>query len=201
MARTLLAPALVLLAVTAVGCDDGAALPAAAPATSPTSTTVSASNQAATFDSSINDVLTLLNGQIPILEPGSTALPTTAVTNGVFGGRVKPDAEIYLLSQGNLLDATRAVTVRIAGSGGSINTPARLLSAVGASVTKLSADSVQAFSESVLPELPTIAQTRTTITVGTFYTLTIIVSNSSSLTFIYTPVGTEPPIEAGTLGQ
>ncbi|GLZ38140.1 hypothetical protein Acsp05_17640 [Actinokineospora sp. NBRC 105648] len=161
---------------------------------------ISASNQVATFDSSVNDVLTLLNGQIPILEPGSSTLPTIALRKGVFGGQVKSDAEIYLLSRESLLDDTRAVAVRITGSAGSVNTPTRLLSVVGASVNKLSADSVQAFSESVLPKLSTIAQTRTTITVGTFYTLTIIVSNSSSLTFIYTPVGTEPPVEAETLG-
>ena len=73
-----------------------------------------------------------------------------------------------------------------------MSTPARLLSGIGASLFAMSADAVAAFGEDVLPKLSVLDQTRTTITVGSFYDLTIVVVDSNTLTFVFTPVGVPP---------
>jgi hypothetical protein len=63
---------------------------------------------------------------------------------------------------------------------------------IGASLYALSTDAITAFGEDVLPRLSALDQSRTTITVGSFYDLTIVVVNSSKLTYIFTPVGVAP---------
>jgi hypothetical protein len=85
-----------------------------------------------------------------------------------------------------------AIVVRTTGTAGSVPTPARLLSGIGASLYALSADAITAFGQDVLPRLSSLNQSRTTITVSSFYDLTIVVVDSSKLTYIFTPVGVAP---------
>ncbi|MEV0679852.1 hypothetical protein AB0I60_25325 [Actinosynnema sp. NPDC050436] len=148
----------------------------------------------------MNDVIAQINLQLPILAAGSSPLPAAIMKQGVFGGKVSPDTRIYLLPESSAFSKTRAVTAHVNGSGGTIQTPARLLSGIGASLNTLSSEAVEAFHKDVLPQLSTLTKTRTTITVGSFYDLTILVRSSTSLVFIYTPVGVTPPSEAETLG-
>jgi hypothetical protein len=129
-----------------------------------------------------------------------TKLPTTVVKDGVFGGSVTKTAEIYLRSSGNAFNPVRAVVVRVSGTAGSVQTPARLLSGVGSSLYALSADAVSAFRTDALPRLSAIAQTRTTITVGRFYDLTVVVLDQANLAFVFTPIGVSPPPGAETMG-
>ncbi|WP_158846232.1 hypothetical protein [Saccharothrix deserti] len=145
-------------------------------------------------------MITQINLQLPILTDDSSPLPTTIVKEGVFGGRATSNTKIYLLPESSAFSKTRAVTAHVTGSGGSVQTPARLLSGIGASLNTLSSDAVEAFQKDALPRLSMLTQSRTTITVGSFYDLTILVRSSTSLTFIYTPIGTTPPSEAETLG-
>ncbi|MFC6091121.1 hypothetical protein [Saccharothrix lopnurensis] len=141
-----------------------------------------------------------INLQLPILADESSPLPTTVVKQGIFGGKVTPVTEIYLLPESSAFSKTRAVTVYVKGRNGTVQTPARLLSGIGASLNTLSSEAVEAFHKDALPQLSMLTKVRTTITVGSFYDLTILVRSSTSLTFIYTPVGATPPSEAETLG-
>ncbi|MFE2752691.1 hypothetical protein ACFXGA_11895 [Actinosynnema sp. NPDC059335] len=141
-----------------------------------------------------------INLQLPLLATGSSPLPTTIAKPGVFGGKVTPVTEIYLLPESSAFSKTRAVTAHVTGNNGTVQTPARLLSGIGASLNTLSSEALEAFQRDALPQLSMLTKTRTTITVGSFYDLTILVRGSTSLTFIYTPVGTTPPSEAETLG-
>lgn len=117
---------------------------------------------------SVNDVITQINVQLPILieEGSSTPLPAEIKLDGTFGG---PTA-------------------------GSLFTPARLLSGIGAALYSLSSDAVAAFGDDVLPQLATLDEMRTTITIGHFYDLTIVVVDSSELTYTFTPIGVAPPV-------
>jgi hypothetical protein len=165
---------------------------ATAPATtSAMTTTKSSPGTDAAFTVSVHDVITQINLQLPmIVETGpATKLPATVVKDGVFGGPVTKTAEIYLTSSGNAFNPVRAVVVRVSGTAGSVQTPARLLSGVGSSLHALSADAVSAFRTDVLPRLSAITQTRTTITVGKFYDLTVVVLDQANLAFIFTPIG------------
>jgi hypothetical protein len=154
------------------------------------------------FAASVHDVITQLNLQLPILVDAevSTKLPVAVLHDGVFGGPVTRSAEIYLQSSANAFSPLRAVTVRVTGASGSVQTPARLLSGVGVSLYALSAEVADAFRKDALPRLSTITQTRTTITVGTFYDLTVVVLSQSELAFIFTPIGVSPPPGVENLG-
>lgn len=146
------------------------------------------------FAASVNDVIAQVNLQLPLLvtdEP-SIPLPVTISEDGTFGGPVTSDTEIRLVPEGNAFEPVAAIVVRTTGTTGSVETPARLLSGIGASLYTLSTDAITAFSRDVLPRLSALNQSRTTITVGSFYDLTIVVVNSSKLTYIFTPVGVAP---------
>lgn len=149
------------------------------------------------FAGSVNDFITQLNVQLPLLVEDETPapLPTAISADGTFGGQVTSDTEVRILPEGNAFEPVSAVVVRAKGTAGSVSTPARLLSGVGASLYAMSVDAVNAFGEDVLPQLSVLDQARTTITVGTFYDLTIVVVDTSSLTFIFTPVGVAPPAD------
>ncbi|PRY43907.1 hypothetical protein [Umezawaea tangerina] len=153
------------------------------------------------FDASANDVLTALNVQLPILHDGAQPLPTSVQPGGVFGGRVSPDVEIYVLPQTSALSKVRAVTVHVTGSGGAFQTPARLLSGVGTSLYGLSADVADGFRTDALPKLSSITRTRTTLTVKNFYELTVVVRDSSSLAFVFTPIGVTSQAAYESLGK
>ncbi|WP_143261557.1 hypothetical protein [Allokutzneria sp. NRRL B-24872] len=149
----------------------------------------------------MNDVLAQINLQLPLIAEGATKLPTSVVRDGVFGGAVTRSAEIYLLSSaGHAFSPLRAATVRVSGSGGTVQTPARLLSGIGVSLFALDVDAVDAFRRDALPRLSLIAETRTKITVGSYYDLTVTVLSPSSLAFVFTPVGVVPPPGAESLG-
>jgi len=133
-------------------------------------------------------------GPLPFLveDESPTELPVAIAPDGTFGGPVTSDTEIQILPQGNAFEPVSAIVVRTKGTAGSVSTPARLLSGIGASLFAMSADAVAAFGEDVLPKLSVLDQTRTTITVGSFYDLTIVVVDSNTLTFVFTPVGVPP---------
>ena len=71
---------------------------------------------------------------------------------------------------------------------------------LGVSLYALSPDVADAFRQYALPRLTSISQNRTTITVGTYYDLTIVIVDQSTLVFLYTPVGVSPPVGAENLG-
>ncbi|MET0134814.1 MAG: hypothetical protein ABW215_14625 [Kibdelosporangium sp.] len=150
----------------------------------------------------MNDAIAQINVQLPlmVLDEPATPLPDTS-SSGVFGGRVTADAAVYLMDSGNAFTPVQAVTVHATGPSGSVSTPARLLSGVGAALHVLSSDAVTAFRTEALPRLSALSQTRTTIRVGTFYDLTVVVVDSSNLTFVFTPVGVNPPPGAESLGK
>jgi hypothetical protein len=156
----------------------------------------------ASFTASVNDVISQINLQLPLLvtEGAATKLPTTVVRDGVFGGPVTRSVDIYLLSSANAFSPVRAVTVRVSGAAGSVQTPARLLGGVGVSLYSLSSEALDAFRKDALPRLSAITQTRTTITVGTFYDLTVVVLDQSKLGFVFTPIGVRPPSGVETIG-
>ncbi len=115
--------------------------------------------------------------------------------DGTFGGPVTTDTEIRLIPEGNAFEAVSAIVVRTTGAPGSVSTPTRLLSGIGASLHALSTDAVTAFGRDALPRLAVLNQSRTTITVGSFYDLTIVVVDTGRLTYILTPVGVSPAAE------
>lgn len=175
--------------------------PAASSAATATATTATTTAAPAGFSASVLDTITALNMQLPVLHDGATPLPTTVRPGGVFGGKTTPDIAIYLLPQNSAFSKVQVVTVHVAGSGGAFQTPARLLSGVGASLYELSAEAVEAFHRDALPKLSTITQVRTKVTVGRFYDLTVVLQGSSSLAFVFTPVGVEPSVDHETLGR
>ncbi|MFD9703796.1 hypothetical protein [Lentzea sp. NPDC059081] len=59
------------------------------------------------------------------------SLPTAVRPGGVFGGEVAAGIELYIRPQSNALTKVQAGTVHVTGSGGSFQTPARLLGGVG----------------------------------------------------------------------
>jgi hypothetical protein len=122
----------------------------------------------------------------------SIPLPGTISPDGTFGGQATSDTQIRVVPEGNAFEPVSAIVVRASGTPGTVSTPARLLSGIGASLHRLSPDAVAAFGQYVLPRLSALHQTRTTITVGTFYDLTIVVVDSSELTYIFTPIGVAP---------
>ncbi|ANZ35278.1 hypothetical protein BBK82_03485 [Lentzea guizhouensis] len=195
--------ACVLLGVTACGAQGQQATPTSSSAvtttttTAPTTTTTAAT---ATFNASANDVLTALNLQLPMLQDGAEPLPD-GMRNGVFGGRTTPTIEVYVLPESNKLSKVRAVTVHVTGSGGSFQTPARLLGGVGTSLHQLESDTLEAFRRDALPKLSAITQTRTTIPVRPYYDLTVVSRDSSSLAFVFTPVGVPPLSSYDSLGK
>lgn len=146
------------------------------------------------FTVSVHDVITQINLQLPLLVTNETPtpLPPTISTDGTFGGPVTSNTEIRLVPDGNAFEPVSAIVVRTTGTAGSVPTPARLLSGIGASLYALSADAITAFGQDVLPRLSSLNQSRTTITVSSFYDLTIVVVDSSKLTYIFTPVGVAP---------
>lgn len=145
------------------------------------------------FTISVNDVIAQINLQLPLLEDEpSVPLPRTISADGTFGGPVTSDTTIRIVPEGNAFEPVTAVVVRTTGTAGSVQTPARLLSGIGASLHSLSPDAVAAFGRDVLPRLSALSQSRTTITVGSFYDLTIVVVDTSKLTYIFTPVGVAP---------
>jgi hypothetical protein len=195
-----------LLAVALVaGCGGGTTRTVAEPTTSsvvvPSPTTTS-SKPAVPFTASVHDVITQLNLQLPILMTGEspTNLPVVVREPGVFGGPVKPGVEIYLRSSGNAFSPVLATVVRVTGANGTVQTPARLLSGVGVSHHALSPDAIDAFRVDALPHLSAVSGTRKTLTVGTYYDLTIMVLEKSSIAFIFTPVGVSPPPGVENLG-
>ena len=178
--------------------DVGTPVPVDRPTpSSPQTTTTTATTTPANkpFATSVHDVITQINLQLPMLvEDGSpTPLPATIGPDGTFGGPVTPTTEIRLIPQGNAFEPVTAVIVRTRASEGTLLTPARLLSGIGAALHSLSSDAVAAFGDDALPRLSTLDQTRTTITVGTFYDLTIEVVNPTELSYSFTPIGAGPP--------
>jgi hypothetical protein len=187
---------------TSVGTSDAISPISATTTTSAMTTSKSSPGTGAAFTASVHDVITQINLQLPMTAGAEavTKLPTTVVRDGVFGGPVTKTAEMYLTSSGNAFNPVRAVVVRVHGTAGSVQTPARLLSSVGSSLYALSADAVSAFGKDALPHLSAIATPRTTITVGRFYDLTVIVLDQTNLAFVFTPVGVSPSPGAETLG-
>ena len=189
-----------LIAALCAGCASAAQNPSAAPVSATSLAPTTPKPATVPFDRSVNDVIDALNLQLPLMEPDGTRLPTNAVSTGVFGGRVAPNAAVYLQATDTLFSKVRAVTVRVTGASGKIATPAKLLSGVGSSVCGVSADAVAAFSTDVLPHLSSIDQTRTVIAVGAFYTVTVVVVDASTLAFTYTPIDVDAPTGSELLG-
>lgn len=178
--------------------NDVVGSPAASRSTSTTSststTTTTTEPRSEPFAGSVNDFVTMFNIQLPLLIEDETPkpIPLEISADGTFGSQVTADTEIRIITDGSAFEPVSAVVVRTQGTGGSVSTPARLLSGVGATLHTMSADAVTAFGEDVLPQLSAIDQTRTTITVGSFYDLTIVVVDSNRLTYIFTPIGVAP---------
>jgi len=189
-----------LIAALCAGCASAAQNPSAAPVSATSLAPTTPKPATVPFDRSVNDVIDALNLQLPLMEPDGTRLPTNAVSTGVFGGRVTPNAAVYLQATDTLFSKVRAVTVRVTGASGKIATPAKLLSGVGSSVCGVSADAVAAFSTDVLPHLSSIDQTRTVIAVGAFYTVTVVVVDASTLAFTYTPIDVDALTGSELLG-
>ncbi|GAB3435618.1 hypothetical protein [Actinophytocola sediminis] len=145
----------------------------------------------------MNDIITQINLQLPLLieDEVPTQIPVAISADGTFGTQVTPGTEIRLIPEGTAFEPVSAIVVRTYGPTGAVPTPARLLSGIGASLHNLSADAVTAFAEDVLPQLSVLDQPRTTVTVGSFYDLTIVVIDPSRLTYIFTPVGVAPPAD------
>lgn len=192
----------ILVTFTGAACAESrplateASVPPATTTTTEPSTTVATTTSApAAFTASVHDVIAQVNLQLPLLieEKQSTPLPTGIGPDGSFGGQVTASTHIRLLPSGNAFEPVLAVVTRVVGSAGSMQTPARLLSGIGASLHSLSADAVSAFGRDALPRLATLTETRTTITVGTFYDLTITVMSPAELVFVMTPVGVRAP--------
>jgi hypothetical protein len=174
--------------------------------TSPTSSSATSAHStttitAPTFEVSANDFITALNPQLPLVVDGSAPLGTDTRGDSVFGGQITSDKGVFILTDQTLFDHVEAVTVRVKGAGGAFTTPAQLLAAVGASLWRLSADALDAFRSDALPRLGTLTQTRTTMTVGTFYVLTAAVVDSSTLDYVFSPIGSAPPAGAERLGS
>jgi hypothetical protein len=185
-----------LVVLLGSGCGDniaGSPRPAEPTITTRSSTTTTEA-PSEPFAASVNDVITQINLQLPLLVTDETAtpLPVAISADGTFGGPVTSDTEIRLVPEGNAFEPVTAVVVRTTGTAGSVTTPARLLSGIGAALFTLSTDAIDAFGQDVLPRLSSLNQSRTTITVGSFYDLTIVVVDSSKLTYIFTPVGVAP---------
>lgn len=149
------------------------------------------------FAGSVNDFIAQINLQLPLLveDESPTSLPVAISADGTFGGQVTSDTEIRVIPEGNAFEPVSAIVVRAKGTAGSVPAPARLLSGIGASLYAMSVDAVTAFGEDALPQLSVLDQTRTTITVGSFYDLTIVVVDPNKLAFIFTPVGVAPPAD------
>lgn len=162
--------------------------------TESTTTTKTSEISEESFKGSVNDFITQINLQLPLLieDEVPTPIPLAISDDGTFGGPVSSDTEVRIVPEGSAFDPVAAVIVRTEGTAGAVPTPARLLSGIGASLYTLSADAVAAFGEDVLPQLSSLNQTRTTITVGSFYDLTIVVVDSSRLAYIFTPIGVAP---------
>ena len=160
-------------------------------------TTTTTDTPSEPFAGSVNDLIAQINLQLPLLaeDESPASIPLAISADGTFGGQVTSDTEICIVPEGNAFEPVSAVVVRTEGTGGSVPTPARLLSGIGASLYAMSVDAVTAFSDDVLPRLSVLEQTRTTITVGSFYDLTIVVVDPNRLSFIYTPVGVAPPAD------
>jgi hypothetical protein len=139
---------------------------------SPTTTITTSTSSGKPFMMSVHDVITQINLQLPLLVTNetSTPLPVTISADGTFGGPVTSDTEIRLVPQGNAFEPVSAIVVRTTGAAGSVPTPARLLSGIGASLYALSTDAVTAFGQDVMPRLSALDQSRTTITAGSFFT-------------------------------
>lgn len=191
----------ILIVVLGSGCGSNiAGSPAAQKPSSTTATptaTTTTEPPSEPFAGSVNDFIEQINLQLPLLveDESPTSLPVAISADGTFGGQVTSNTEIRVIPEGNAFEPVSAVVVRTKGTAGSMSTPARLLSGIGASLYAMSADAVTAFGEDVLPQLSVLDQTRTTITVGSFYDLTIVVVDSNKLTFIFTPVGVAPPAD------
>lgn len=157
-------------------------------------TTAAAERSGKPFAGSVNDFIAQLNLQLPLLleDEVPTPIPLAISGDGTFGGPVSSDTEVRVVPKGNAFEPVAAIVVRTNGPAGAVSTPARLLSGIGASLYTMSVEAVTAFSQDVLPRLSSLNQTRTTITVGSFYDLTIVVVDPSRLTYIFTPVGVAP---------
>jgi hypothetical protein len=187
-----------LVLILGSGCASntaGSPTPPKPSSTTPTTTTTDPLSEP--FAGSVNDLIAQINIQLPLLaeNESATPLPMVISADGTFGGQVTSDTEIRIVPAGNAFDPVLAVVVRTEGTGGSVQTPARLLSGIGGSLYALSIDAVTAFNDDVLPRLSVLDQTRTTITVGSFYDLTIIVVDPNRLSYIFTPVGVAPPAD------
>ena len=192
--RVVLATLVVLLGSACGDKNAGSSRPQEPTTATESSTTTTPKPSGKPFTVSVRDVIAQINLQLPLLVTNetSTPLPGTISADGTFGGPVTSDTEIRLVPEGNAFEPVSAIVVRTMGTAGSVQTPARLLSGIGASLYALSTDAVTAFGQDVLPRLSALDQSRTTITVGSFYDLTIVVVNSSKLTYIFTPVGVAP---------
>jgi transcriptional regulator with XRE-family HTH domain len=200
MRPTFVFATLIVVALCA-GCASTMEHPSAAPVSTTSLTPTTPNPATAPFDRSANDVIEALNLQLPLIDLDGARLPTAAVSTGVFGGRLTSNAEVYLQAADTLFSKVRAVTVRVTGTGGTVATPAKLLSGVGSSVCGVSADAVAAFTTDVLPHLSSIDRPRTVLSVGAFYTLTVVVLDSSTLAFIFTPAGVDAPAGSELLGS
>jgi hypothetical protein len=163
------------------------------PATTTTTTTTTTEISGKPFVGSVNDFITQLNIQLPILVTEvPKPIPLVISADGTFGGPVTSDTEVRIVPEGNAFEPVSAIVVRTKGPAGAVSTPARLLSGIGASLYTMSAEAVSAFGHDALPKLSSLNQERTTITVGSFYDLTIVVIDSSHLSYIFTPIGVTP---------
>ncbi|WP_133907508.1 hypothetical protein [Actinophytocola oryzae] len=165
-----------------------------ASATESTTTTTTTEKPGNPFTGSVNDFITQLNVQLPLLieNEAPTPIPLAISGDGTFGGPVSSNTEVRIVPEGNAFEPVSAIVVRTTGPAGVVPTPARLLSGIGASLYTMSVEAVSAFSRDVLPRLSSLSQKRTTISVGSFYDLTIVVVNSSRLSYIFTPIGVTP---------
>jgi hypothetical protein len=164
------------------------------PATTTTTTTTTTETSGKPFIGSVNDFITQLNIQLPILveDQAPTPIPLVVSGDGTFGGPVTSNTEVRIVPEGNAFEPVSAIVVRTNGRAGAVSTPARLLSGIGASLFTMSAEAVSAFVQDALPKLSSLNQERTIITVGSFYDLTIVVIDSSRLVYIFTPIGVIP---------
>ncbi|MCK2240625.1 MULTISPECIES: hypothetical protein [unclassified Crossiella] len=199
MSRRLVLPILLLPILTACG----AGAPGPQSTTAAASTAAAVTSAAATpFTASVHDVISQINLQLPLLvtDQGGVKLPTAVRPSGAFGGQIAPGTEVYLSTKGNAFSPVQAVTVRVTGSGGAVQTPTRLLSGIGVSLHALASEAIEAFRRDALPHLSAISTPRSTITVGKYYDLTVVVIDPSKLAFVYTPIGISPEPEAHLIG-
>ena len=151
----------------------------------PTTTTV----EAVRLDVTAVQYLGLFNSQLPLVAPEGIDLRLDDIAQGVFGGPVYLGTTVLVFADTPASSVTAiAVVVDLNIASG---TPAKLISASAIGLTQEPAAVVEAFLETVVPELSVVSQGRKVYPLGE---LDLILTVSGQvLTFTYVRAGGDLP--------